>query len=234
MSRPGRSAYRVPSRGRRGSPLAGSGRHRATALCPPALSAAAGSTPCARCSSSRGRPARAAAARHRGRAARDGRPRARRVAPGAAAGASPDRSSHGARPRPRPSSSPASARLTSFGRGGRASGGSGWRSPGGRSGRSAARSSWASRRGRRGSRSPDMRRRASGPSSGDQALTNRSRHRPVDPWNRTGRLVRTLGVSIRVEETGRTSHATYPTTDRDHARRRAGRFPLRGPCRRTG
>ena len=88
----------------------------------------------------------------------DGRPRARRVAPGAARDASPGRSSRGARPRPRPSASPAVATPTSAGPDGRACAGSGWRSPGGRSGRSAARSSSASRRRRCGSRSPDRRR----------------------------------------------------------------------------
>ena len=51
--------------------------------------AAADSTPSARCSSSRGRPADAAAARHRGRAAPDGPPRARRVRTGCASRCQP-------------------------------------------------------------------------------------------------------------------------------------------------
>ncbi len=128
------------------------------------LTVAADSTPCARCSSSTARPVARAVARHRGRAARDDRPRARRVGPSAPDDATQDSSSRGARHGHRPSASPAAAKPTSAGRGGRACGGSGWRSPGARSGRSAARSSWASRRRHRGPRSPDRRRRVNEPS----------------------------------------------------------------------
>ena len=59
------------------------------------LTAAADSAPSANCSSSRGRPADEVAPRHRGRAARGGRPQGRRVAPGAPVDANPDSSSHG-------------------------------------------------------------------------------------------------------------------------------------------
>ena len=70
------------------------------------LTAAAGPTPSARCSARRGRRAGQAAARHRGRAAPDGRPRVRRVAPSAARDASRDRSSHAARRAPLLSAQP--------------------------------------------------------------------------------------------------------------------------------
>ena len=69
----------------------------------PLVTAAAGSAPCARCSSRRAHRAGPAAAHHRGRAGPDGRQRAPRVGPGAARGASrgsaaagpPGRISHG-------------------------------------------------------------------------------------------------------------------------------------------
>jgi hypothetical protein len=123
------------------------------------LTAAAGSVPCARYSSSRGRRAGPAAARPRGRAAPDGRPPARRVGRDGAHDASPDSASRGPRRGPRPSASPAAATRTSVGPDGRACAGSGWRSPAGRSGRNGARSSWVSRRRRRGARSLGRRRR---------------------------------------------------------------------------
>ena len=94
----------------------------------PRLTATVGSTPCARCSSSRGRPAARAAARRRGRAAPDDLPRARRVGLGAALDASPGTSSHDAPPNHRPSVSPAVARPTSSGWDGQASAENGSRS----------------------------------------------------------------------------------------------------------
>ena len=153
------------------------------------LTAAAGSTPCARYSSSRGRRAVPAVARHPGRAAPDGRPRARRVGPDAARGASRDRPSRGPRRGPRPSASPAVARLMSAGSDGRVCVGSGWRSPDDRSGRSAARSSSASRRRQRGARSLDRRRRENEPYTAH--LTSNSGAR----WWRQERSARSQAVA---------------------------------------
>ena len=145
---------------------------------PGGFTSAAGSTPSEHCSSGRGRRAVPAAARHRGRAAPDGRPRARRAGPGAPRDASQDTSSHSAPPSPPPSASPAVARRWSAGPDGRECGGSGWRSLGGRSGRSGARSSWASRTSRCGPRSPDRRRRASQSSTtGDDEDADDGSHR---------------------------------------------------------
>ena len=141
-------------------------RHcRAAHVETPFTAAAAGSAPCARCSSRRAHRAAPGAAHHRARAAPDGRPQARPVAPGAARGASPDRSNRGPRRAPRPSASPAVATPMSAAPRGRVCYGSGSRSPGDRSGRSAARSSWASRKRWRGARSPDRHRPGSGPST---------------------------------------------------------------------
>ena len=131
----------------------------------PALTAAADPAACARCSSSRGHPAAPAAAHHRGRAAPDGQPRARRVGPRAARDASRGSSSHGPRRGPRPSASPGVARPRCVGPDGRVCVGSGWRSLVARSGRNDARSSSASRRRRHDARSPDRRRAVSEPST---------------------------------------------------------------------
>jgi hypothetical protein len=152
------------------------------------LTAVARSTPCARCSSRRARPAEPVAARHRGRAGPDGRPPARRVAPDAEDDASPGSASRGPRRAPRRSASPAAARPTSAGPDGRVCAGSGWRSRGDRSDRSAARSSWASRRSRCGARSPDRRRPGSEASTAQAASSSGAR------WWRQERSLRSQAV----------------------------------------
>ena len=179
----------------------------------PRLTAAADSIPCARCSSRRGRQALPAVARHRGRAAPDGRPRALRVARHAARGASPDSASHGGRHGPRPSASPAVARPTSAGSGGRESSGSGWRSPDGRSGRSAARSSWASRRRRCGGRSPGRRRPVSEPSTIRQPRAMARRGSATSVHSVARRWLGRLGPSARAARGG------FRRRHRDTARR---------------
>ena len=148
------------------------------------LTSAADPTPSARCSSRRAPPAAPVVAHLQGRAAPDGRPRARRVGPGVACDASRDSASRGPRRGPPLSASPAVATLTSVAPDGRVSAGSGSRSPVVRSGRSDARSSWASRRRRCGGRSPGRRRRVSEPSSVFADHPGGSDHAACKLWTR--------------------------------------------------